>query len=273
VSSIECASARMIAVTSGKGGVGKSNLSVNLAVALARMGERTLLVDCDMGVANAGILMGLNATWTLADLLGRHCALEDIIITGPGGVRLIPGHSGIGIGASLPAGDRRQLMTALSDHAHDYDHIIVDTGAGVGADGLALVAAAGRALIVLAPEPTAFMDAYALVKALSVSHGVASFAVVTNLVDSDAAGRALFDHFESVITRFMHVTLIHAGSIPDDPYVREAVRRKRCCVDAFPSARASKAFTRLALRVAAGDIAATPPSISARGREAVHGAC
>lgn len=263
---------RMIAVTSGKGGVGKTNVSVNLGVALARLGERTLIVDCDMGVANAGILMGLNPSLTLADLLARHCELADLIVAGPGGVRLVPGHSGIGIGASLGEGDRRRLIEALAAEAPEYDNIIVDTGAGVGAEGMAMVAEAGRVLIVLAPEPTAFMDAYALVKALSVGQGVMAFDILTNLVESDQAGRALFDHFESVITRFMAVRLTHLGSIPDDPYVRESVRRKRCCVETFPSARASKAFNRIASRIAGGGDVAPARARTTPPLEALHGA-
>ena len=260
--------ARMIAVTSGKGGVGKTNVAVNLAVALAKSGARTLLVDCDMGVANAGILLGLNPSLTLADLLARHCELADIIVPGPCGIGLAAGHSGIGIGSTLSEAERARLLKALETEAGQYDHIIVDTGAGIGAESMALVAAADRALIVLAPEPTAFMDAYALVKALAVGQGVSDFTVVTNLVESDQAGRALFDHFESVITRFLDVRLDHAGSIPEDPYVREAVRRKRCCMDLFPSARASKAIARIAPRIAGGVGIAVPPKM-----EAVHGAC
>jgi flagellar biosynthesis protein FlhG len=263
--------ARTIAVTSGKGGVGKTNVGVNLAVALARSGARTLLVDCDMGVANAGILLGLNPSLTLADLLARHCELADLMIEGPCGLRLVPGHSGIGIGSALSQAERKRLVAALAEQANGFDHILIDTGGGIGADGMALVAEADRALVVLAPEPTAFMDAYALVKALSVGQGVTDFAIVTNMVENDQAGRALFDHFESVVTRFMDVRLDHLGAIPDDPYVREAVRRKRCCVETFPSARASKAFGRLAQRIA--EAAPLPAPAMPMPMEALHGAC
>jgi flagellar biosynthesis protein FlhG len=225
-----------------------------------------------MGVANAAIMLGLNPAWTLADLLARHCELSDIIVEGPGGVRLVPGHIGIGTGSALPVADRTRLLAALAEQAEGFDHILLDTGAGVGTEGLGLVAEARTVLVALAPEPTAFMDAYALVKALSVGHGVCRFAIVTNMVDSDQAGRALFDHFESVITRFIAVDLVHAGSVPDDPYVREAVRRKRCCVEAYPSARASKAFNRIAARIVAGEVAG-PLTAKAVVGEALHGTC
>ena len=238
--------ARVTAVASGKGGVGKTNVSVNLAVALGREGRRVLLVDCDMGLANAGILLGLNSAWTLADLLARHCELKDLVQAGPEGVSFIAGHSGTGIGSGLSEPERRRLIETLRAEAGGFDHIIIDTGSGIDPEKLGLVAATDAALVVLAPEPTSFMDAYALVKALAVGHDTASVEIVTNMVENDEAGEDLFDHFRTVITRFLAVKLTHAGSVPDDPYVRESVFRKRSCVEAFPRSRAGRAFVRLA---------------------------
>jgi flagellar biosynthesis protein FlhG len=249
VSSKGSDSVRLIAVASGKGGVGKTNASVNLAVSLARQGERTLLVDCDMGLANAGILLGIDSAWTIADLLSRHCELDDLIRRGPSGVAFLPGHSGTGVGSDLPDTERRRLFAELRGRGAAFDQIIIDTAGGIGAQGLSLVAEADVALIVMAPEPTSFVDAYALVKALAVGHGRTDFVLLTNMVENDEAGVALFDHFKSVITRFLDVELEHAGSVPLDPYVRQAVLRKRCCVDVYPSARASKAFGRIARKL------------------------
>jgi flagellar biosynthesis protein FlhG len=246
VSSMVKQHARVTAVASGKGGVGKTNVSVNLAVALGREGQKVLLVDCDMGLANAGILLGLNSSWTLADLLARHCELADLVQAGPDGVCFVPGHSGTGIGSALSEAQRGRLLAELKSQAGPFDRIILDTGSGIDPDKLGLVAAADQALVVLAPEPTSFMDAYALVKALAVGHSVEAITIVTNMVENDEAGAELFDHFRTVISRFLAVTLTHAGSVPDDPYVREAVFRKRSCVEAFPRSRASRAFTRLA---------------------------
>ena len=259
--------ARVTAVASGKGGVGKTNISVNLAVALAKAGRRTLLVDCDMGLANAGILMGLDANWTLADVLARHCELGDIVQPGPGGVCLVPGHSGTGIGSTLSDGARNQLIEALRREAKGFDEIVIDTGSGIGSDGLSLVAAADTALIVLVPEPTSFMDAYAVVKGLAVGHGCTAFSIITNMVESDEAGLELFEHFQAVIGRFLDAELIHLGSVRQDPYVRQAVVRKLCCVEAYPSSRAGRAFTRLARRMIERIEARIPVM------EALHGAC
>ena len=243
-------SAQLIAVASGKGGVGKTNASVNLAVALAAAGERTLLLDCDMGLANAGILLGLDASWTIGDVLAGHCALDDLIVTGPKGLHFAPGHSGTGSGSTLSALERGRLLAALAPHRARYHRIVIDTGGGIDANALALIAQADTPLIVIAPEPTSFVDAYALVKALATGHGVARFRILTNMVAHDSAGRDLFDQFRHVVARFLDVALDHAGSIPADPYVREAVLRKRCVVDAFPSSPSAKAFTRLAERFA-----------------------
>ena len=238
--------ARVTAVASGKGGVGKTNISVNLAVAMAKAGRRALLVDCDMGLANAGILMGLDTNWTLADVLARHCELGDIVQPGPGGVCLVPGHSGTGTGSTLSDRERNQLIEALREEAKGFEEIVIDTGSGIGSEGLSLVAAADTILVVLVPEPTSFMDAYAIVKGLAVGHGRTAFSIVTNMVESDEAGRELFDHFRAVIGRFLDVRLTHVGSIPQDPYVKQAVVRKRCCVEAYPSSRAGRSFTRIA---------------------------
>lgn len=250
MSLFSCGSARTIAVASGKGGVGKTNVSVNLSVALAKAGGRTLLLDCDMGLANAGILLGLDSPWTIGDVLAGRCEMDELIMAGPSGLAFAPGHSGTGSGSTLSHAERGRLFDILAPYRARFDTIVIDTGSGIEASALALVAAADTPLIVIAPEPTSFVDAYALVKALAVSHGLDRFEIVTNMVQSEAAGHALFDRFRAVATRFLDIELVYAGAIPADPYVREAVLRKRCVVAAFPGAPATRAFARLASRFA-----------------------
>lgn len=261
--------ARMIAVASGKGGAGKTNVSVNLAVALARQGGRTMLVDCDMGLANAGILLGLPSAWTIGDLLAGRCAIEDMLQRGPGGLAFLPGHSGTGSGSTLSSAERGRLMAALRPYAEQFDHIVIDTGGGIDPTSLALIAGADTPLIVLTPEPTSFIDAYAIVKALHVAHGTTCFEVVANMARHDIAGRQLFDKFRAVVTRFIDVDLSYAGTIPSDGYVREAVLRKRCVVDSFPGAPASRAFASLARRMARPGL---PPATAPISMEVLHGA-
>ena len=264
--------ARVIAVTSGKGGVGKSNLSVNLSVALAKLGRRAMLVDCDMGLANANILLGVNGSWTLGDVLGRHCGLEDILQRGPGGILLAPGHSGTGVGSRLDERERQWLATSFQPYADSLDFVIVDGGSGISLETLGIVAASDTVLLVLSGEPTAFMDAYAMVKALSVKHGCTRVAIVTNMVADDEAGRALFLRFKAVIARFLDVTLELLGSIPEDRHLRDAVLRKRCCVEAYPSSRAARAFGQLARKIVEIDSPAVAGGHRFFGMEALHGA-
>lgn len=264
--------ARVIAVASGKGGAGKTNVCVNLSVALARLGRRTMLVDCDVGLANANILLGMESDQGIAEVAGRSRRLSDVTRAGPGGMMLVPGHSGLGMGGGLADGARTELAAAFRPYASDVEDVIVDTGGGMAGESLSLVAASDLILIVLASEPTAFMDAYALIKALTLRHGCSRFAIVTNRVSGEADGRALFDRFEKVVEQFLPVHLDHLGSVPDDPYLRDAVYAKRCCVEAFPSAPASAAFARLARRLADLSVPMMPGGHQFFGLEAHHGA-
>ena len=155
-------SARVIAVTSGKGGVGKTNISVNLSVALARMGKQAMLVDGDVGLANANILLGVNADATIADLVSRDCGMGDVVQEGPAGMKLVPGHSGGGLGLAVE--QRRRLARAFRPYAGLMDHVLVDTASGIAPEAMELVATSDLILLVLSSEPTAFMDAYQLVQ-------------------------------------------------------------------------------------------------------------
>lgn len=264
--------ARVIAVASGKGGAGKTNISVNLSVALARLGRRTMLVDCDVGLANADILLGVESAHNIADVALRERALADVACSGPAGMMLVPGHSGLGMGGGLGDAARAGLAAAFRPYAHDMDDVIVDTGGGLAGEGLSLVAASDLVLVVMTGEPTSFMDAYALVKALSIRHGCSRFAMITNRVANDSDGQALFSRFEAVVEQFLPVHLDHLGSVPEDAYLRDAVLAKRCCVEAFPSAPASAAFARLARRLTEFALPEMPGGRLFFGLEAHHGA-
>jgi len=261
--------ARVIAVTSGKGGVGKTNVAVNLSVALSRMGKRAMLVDADIGLANANILLGVNAARTIADVLADQRSAEEVVQSGPAGLFLVPGHSGV----TVPRASNRGLGHAFRSYAGTLDHVVVDTASGIGAESLELVATSDIILIVLSAEPTAFMDAYALAKILVLEHGCSSLWVAPNMVDDEASGRALFHHFREVTKRFLPAEINYLASVPRDDHVREAVFRKRCCIEAYPDCRASVGFTRLARAVADLDMPLTEAGHRFFGMEALHGAC
>jgi flagellar biosynthesis protein FlhG len=264
--------ARVIAVTSGKGGVGKTNVSVNLAVALARLGKQAMLVDGDVGLANANILLGLNSSATIADVLARDASVDDVVQEGPAGMMLVPGHSGSGLSPALAPSDRQRLARAFRPYAEELDHVLVDTATGISAEALALVGTSDVVLLVLSSEPTAFMDAYQLVKALAFDHDRTDICVVTNMVDDEESGRKLYEHFDEVVRRFLPTRLTYLGSIPRDDRVREAVLRKRCCLEAFPDSRASAAFSRLARAISEISLPFTEGGERFFGMEALHGA-
>ncbi len=264
--------ARVIAVTSGKGGVGKTNVSVNLAVALARLGKQAMLVDGDVGLANANILLGLNSSATIADVLARDCAVREVVQQGPAGMMLVAGHSGRGFGNALAPAERKRLARAFRPYAEELDHVLVDTATGISDEALSLVGTSDIILLILSSEPTAFMDAYQLVKALAFDHGRKEICVVTNMVDDEASGRKLFEQFEEVVRRFLPTQLTHLGSIPRDDHVREAVLRKRACLEAFPDSRASAAFARLARTILGLSLPFTEGGERFFGMEALHGA-
>jgi flagellar biosynthesis protein FlhG len=196
-------SARVISLASGKGGVGKTNIAVNLSLALSRLRRRSMVVDCDMGLANAALMMGLKANETIDDVVSGSLSLDEIVVDGPEAVFVIPGSTGGDGATSLDPAARRRLAAAFRPHARSLDYVIVDTATGNAPDTLDLVADADMVLLVISPEPTAFMDAYATAKRLTLEQGVREIAIVANMVDNEAAGRDLFRRFSDVAARFL----------------------------------------------------------------------
>jgi flagellar biosynthesis protein FlhG len=263
---------RVIAVASGKGGVGKTNCSVNLSVALAKQGKDVMLVDGDIGLANANILLGLNAPLNLGDVIARHCGLSDVLLEGPAGVKIVPGHNGSGMTAALDRDDRRRLADVFRPFAATLDYLLLDTGNGIAPDALRLTAMSDMVLLVLSGEPTAFMDAYTMVKVLALDHGVTSVAVVTNMVEDEGRGRELFRHFREVVSRFLPTSLLYLGSVPRDEQVRQAVLMKQCAIEAFPRCRAAQSFAQVANAISELDPAPREGGDLFFGMEVLHGA-
>lgn len=237
---------RVIAVTSGKGGVGKSTVSINLATALAAAGSRVTLLDADLGLANIDVLLGLSATRTLADVIDGACGLRDILLDGPAGVRIVPASSGVQRMAELSDAERVGLMHAFSELEDTMDVMVVDTAAGIAANSLQFCEASQEVMVVVCNDPASIADAYATIKVLNQRTRRARFRVLVNMVHSDHEARDIFARLVKATDRFLEVALDFAGVIPFDRCVVQAARRRAPVVTAYPASPAGTAFKRLA---------------------------
>lgn len=247
-----------IAVTSGKGGVGKTNLAVNLAVFLADGGLRTCLLDLDLGLANADVLMNIHSRRTLADVIEGRAELHDIILEGPGGVRLVPGASGLERLADLSEFERHHLLQQFRSLESDNDFLIMDLGAGISSNVLSFACAADIVLVVTTPEPTALTDAYATIKLLARQDRASDIELVVNLAESGREAKETYERLAQVASRFLGLALTSAGYVLADDAVVAAVRSRRPFAIGSPSCNASVCVRALAKKLAKK--AHTPPS-------------
>ena len=239
---------KVIAVTGGKGGVGKTTVSTNLAVALAAARQEVMLLDADLGLANVDVLLGLHARFHLGNVLDGECALEDVIVTGPHGLQIVPAASGSQRMANLSSVEHAGLIRAFSDLYHRIDTMIIDTPAGLHDSVVTFTKAAHHVVVVVCDEPASITDAYGLIKVLSREHGVRRFQVLANQTRRSGEGPELFQKIERVCDRFLDVGLEYCGSVPYDEYLRRAVQRQTAVVDAYPTAASSQALKNLATK-------------------------
>lgn len=249
---------QVIAVTGGKGGVGKSNVSINLSVCLAGMGRRVALLDADLGLANIDVLLGLNPTKNIEDVLKGDCSLMDIMLQGPGGIKIIPATSGTQQMTMLGPMEHAGLIHAFSEISDQLDVLIIDTAAGISDVVVSFVRAAQEILVVVCDEPSSITDAYALIKLLNRDYGVDRFRVVANMTRSTQEGRNLFNKLTQVTERFMDVTLQYVGNIPFDETVRKSVQRQKALVELAPRSKAAIAYKQLAEKVDLWPLPSTP---------------
>ena len=239
---------RVIAITSGKGGVGKTNVSVNLSVALSDAGKRVMLLDADLGLANVDVLLGLRPESNLSHVIDGKRTLEEVIVKGPSGIMVVPAASGVKRLAELSSVENAGLIRAFSELNHDIDTLIIDTAAGINESVTSFSRAAQEVVVVVCDEPASITDAYALIKVLSTDFGLHRFRVLANQVQSAQEGRDLFSKISRVTDRYLDVTLEFMGVVPHDDYLRKAVRKQRPVVQAYPRSRSSLAFKNLALK-------------------------
>jgi flagellar biosynthesis protein FlhG len=249
---------KVVAVTGGKGGVGKTLVAVNLGAALAQLGKRVMLLDADLGLANADVVLGLHARLNLEHVINGDCALEDVIVTASSGLRVVPASSGNYDMATLARSQHAGLIGAFSELLEPLDVLLIDTAAGLGDGVIMFSEAAHHVVVVVCDEPASITDAYGLIKVLKRRQPGCCIEVVANMVDSPAHGRALYDKLSRVCHRFLGVTPGYFGCIPHDEYLRRSIRRQSTVVETYPGSPSARAFVRLA---AAADGWAAAPGI------------
>lgn len=240
---------RAIAVTGGKGGVGKTNVSVNLAVAAAELGRKVMLLDADLGLANIDVVLGLHPRFDLSHVMRGECTLEEALIEGPNGVKVIPGASGVQALAELSPAEHTGLIRAFSEVAVDTELLIVDTAAGISDTVLSFSRASHEIVVVVCDEPASITDAYAIIKLLNRDYGHQRFRVLANMVRTAQEGRELYTKMCRVTDRYLDVTLGFMGAVPFDESLRKAVRAQRPVVQAFPRSRVAQVFRNLAKKI------------------------
>ncbi|MBL7001061.1 MAG: MinD/ParA family protein [Gammaproteobacteria bacterium] len=240
---------RVIAVTSGKGGVGKSNVSVNLAVGLAKEGQKVLVMDADLGLANIDVLLGLNPGYNLSHVIRGECSLEETIIEGPAGIKIIPASSGTRSMADLTPAENAGIIRAFSELTTPIDTLLIDTAAGLADSVVSYIRAAREIIVVVCDEPASITDAYAMIKVMNRDFNVHRFHILANQAHSIQQGRELYMKLSRVADKYLDVTLDFIGSIPYDDYLKKSVQKQKCVIENFPRSPSAMAFQKLAQKV------------------------
>lgn len=238
--------ARIIAIASGKGGVGKTNVTANLAIAMAAENKRVLVFDADLSLANVDVLLGLAPAASIRQVVAQKCKLEDIVVPGPGGISILPASSGVASLADLPREILSELVEALGTMAAGYDVVLVDVPAGIGRNALKFCRMADQLVVMTTPEPTAFTDAYALVKLMHSRKPCPDMNLLVNMAEDTREASRIAEAFSGVTKRFLDTEVPFAGGLHFDPAVPMAVRRQRPFLVGYPSCRVSRQVRELA---------------------------
>jgi flagellar biosynthesis protein FlhG len=240
---------RVISVTSGKGGVGKSNVVSNLAIALSAQGKQVLVIDADLGLGNLDVLLGLSPVYNMNHVLSGEKSISEIIIDGPAGIKVIPAGSGVQEFTSLSQHDKIRLLDELDILEEQFDIMIVDTEAGISENVTYFTVAAQEIIVVVSPEPTSITDVYALIKLLATRYSEHHFKVLVNMAKDSEDALEVFRKLANVAGRFLDISLDYLGCVVKDEKVVEAVKRQKAVYELFPDSEAATCFTTLARRV------------------------
>lgn len=253
---------RVLAITSGKGGVGKTNVAINLGVSLAEVGSQVALLDADLSLANVDVLLGLQPRYNLSHVLSGERSLDDIMVEGPAGLQIVPASSGIQRMSELSQAEQAALIRAFGEIKRDIDVLLVDTAAGISGSVVNFARACQEIVLVACDEPTSLTDVYAFIKLLNRDYDVHHFQILANQVQDAAHGKILFAKLCKVTDRYLDVALNYLGAIPHDEHMKRSVQKQTPVVLAYPNSKSAQAF-----RVLARSVEALPPTARGGGLE------
>jgi len=241
---------RVIAVTSGKGGVGKTNISVNLAYFLSKLKKKVLVLDADVGLANIDVILGLTPQYNLYHVLRGEKSIREIMVEGPGGMLILPAASGIQEMTNLSQGNRLTLLDEVKTLQDRVDFMLIDTGAGIASHVMYFNMAAQEIIVIATPEPTSITDAYALIKVLHQRHAKEHFRLLINMVKTEAEAKEVFSRLNQATNHFLNISIEYLGHVTYDEHISESIRKQQPFVTLFPDAPATKCLRKLAEKIA-----------------------
>jgi flagellar biosynthesis protein FlhG len=237
---------RLISVTSGKGGVGKTNIATNLAYLLAMKNQRTMILDADAGLANIDVILGINSPYNLYHVLNGEKTLAEAIIKGPGGIKILPSASGIPEMTDLSRGQKLTLIDELNALNETLDFMLIDTGAGISSNVMYFNMAAKEIIVVTSPEPTALTDAYALIKVLYQRHAKRRFRLIVNMVNDVSEANEVYERLSHATDHFLNLTIEYLGHVLLDAKVKDAVRKQKAVAEIYPNSPATICMAKIA---------------------------
>ncbi len=251
---------RVFAVTSGKGGVGKTAVVANTAVLLAKLGKRVLILDADLGLANIDVVFGLAPPYNLNHFFTGEQELDSILVEGPEGIKILPAGSGVQRFTKLDAHEKLRLLEALDSMHNDFDIVLIDTEAGISENVTYFNTAAHEILVVTTPDPTAITDAYALMKLLSTQYHEKHFNLIVNFINNEEEALDVYRKITMVANRYLDISIDFIGSVPRDKMMVDAIRKQQVLVDLYPDSKTSSAF-----EVIARTVMQEPQSLEPKG--------
>jgi flagellar biosynthesis protein FlhG len=240
---------RVIAISSGKGGVGKTNIVANLGISLSRLGKKVMIFDADLGLGNLDILLGLTPKYNFSHVALGEKTLSEIIVEGPCNIKILPASSGIQEMANLSKAQTADLLSELYAVIDPIDILLIDTAAGISSNVMYFNAIAQEVLVVVSPEPTSITDAYALMKILSIRYGVKHFKLLVNMVSDIQEAHEVYRQLKLVAERFLDIVIEYIGHVSYDKNITRGVRQQKAVCDLYPDTQASRCFNSLAVKL------------------------